>query len=506
MPWVEILPPFTSLFRERRWESAASFLAWTGILVNKHRKRQVEWVVEPEAQARVGVAIACASGSDASFYLKKEFAVSWRDRLRNAWHGFGWCASAVREAATLQALRAAGIGCPEVVALGEDGRRAFMLTRDESAMTELRAFLPTLADVERHRLADALGSELAKMHDAGFDHPDLFAKHILAARDGATIRFCILDWQRSRRRKSVPWRLRCRDLAVLDATLHEALASDRLRLRCLRGYSRYTREGYPPLRRLARQIRLAGQRLRDQLNIREIGQVPAPAKDHQFVPCCAGQLQVVRSYYEGLGGKLPAWLAGLCESDAATAASLARASSSERLSLHTWPRSGASWDMPPLAHTLFRLQRFGVRTARLLAVGCSPSRAFLLAETPASVPLAEAFAKASAVARARMLREAGAIVRQLHEAGYCLPPGESWEPRLGVTATSEIVLARVETLLRGETRWQELAPREFNRRKIRLSRTEQLRFLQGYLQRKSGQVRQSLSLSDTQARERQVIS
>ena len=58
------------------------------------------------------------------FFLKKQRAVTWRERWRNAWHGFGWCATAVREAAILQALRGAGIGCPDVVALGEDGRQS----------------------------------------------------------------------------------------------------------------------------------------------------------------------------------------------------------------------------------------------------------------------------------------------------------------------------------------------------------------------------------------------
>src|SRR6266849_1116136 len=106
----------------------------------------------------------------------------------------------------LQALRAAGIGCPEVVALGEDGRHAFVLTRDESAMTELRSLVPSLTcDEQRQQLAVTLGRELARMHDAGFDHPDLFAKHILATHDDAGFHFCILDWQRGRHRPSVSW-------------------------------------------------------------------------------------------------------------------------------------------------------------------------------------------------------------------------------------------------------------------------------------------------------------
>jgi tRNA A-37 threonylcarbamoyl transferase component Bud32 len=516
MAWFETLPRYASLFRRRGWDSASSFLSWTGILVNQHRNRQVEQVtLEPEAPARAAASLAGAAGSNVRFFLKKEYAVCWRDRFRNAWHGFGWCSTAVREAAILQALREAGIGCPEVVALGEDRRQAFVLLGDESAMTELRVFLPTLSsDEECHCLAGALGRELARMHDAGFDHPDLFAKHILVSPRGATFRFCILDWQRARRRRRVSWRLRCRDLAVLDATLHGALASARLRLRCLHAYVRAlsVQEGRP-LGRLARQIHRQAARLATNRHIREVGQLSVPASNQQFVSLQGGRLLVVRSYYEKLGGQLPGWLTRISGPDASArvyAESLQAAGShapawepgvatpergnevgavsgAEEVSLQSWPASASSREIPPLGHTLFRLQRFGVPAPRLLAVGFSAERVYLVAESATTVPLAEAFAKASVPLRARMLRQAGWIVRQIHEAGYSLPAGDAWERRLGVIrATYELFVVKFEPLLRGALPWQELAPLEFNRQKIRLSRTEQLRFLQGYLKHRRG--------------------
>jgi tRNA A-37 threonylcarbamoyl transferase component Bud32 len=518
MAWFEILPRYAALFRRRGWDSASSFLSWTGILVNRHRHRQVEQVtLEPEAPARAVASLAGAAGSEVRFFLKKESAVCWRERFRNAWHGFGWCSTAVREAAILQALREAGIGCPEVVALGEDRRQAFVLMCDESALTELRAFLPTLSsDEECRRLADALGRELARMHDAGFDHPDLFAKHILVAPRGATFRFCILDWQRARRRRAVPWRLRCRDLAVVDATLHGTLASARLRLRCLRAYVRaLSVQESRPLGRLARQIHRQAEQLRKNRKIREVGQLPVPASNQQFVSLQDGRLLVVRSYYEELGGQLPGWLTRIFEPEAPAIVyeeCLARASGSAGLSLQSWPASASSWEIPPLAHTLFRLQRFGVPAPRLLAVGFSAGRVYLLAQSAATVPLPEAFAKASVPLRARMLWQAGWIVRQIHEAGYSLPPGDAWERRLGVIrSTSELFVVKFAALLRGAVPWQELAPLEFNRQKIRLSRTEQLRFLQGYLQHRRGSdqeraARKTLFLPRAKAWERQAVS
>lgn len=485
MAWVEILPRLEPLFRRIGWESAAPFLAWTGILVNKHRDRQVEQVgFEPDAQARYPArTLACASGSE-TFFLKKEFAVSWRDRFRNAWHGFGWCSTAVREGAMLQALRQAGIGCPEVIALGEDRRQAFVLLRDHSDMIELRTFLLQATTQERNRLAVALGRELARMHDAGFDHPDLFAKHILV--DGAEARVCILDWQRARRRRTVSWRLRCRDLAALDGTLHDSLASDRLRLRCLRAYGLATRDR-KPFGRLARQIRRAAERLRENRNIREIGQLPVPPADLQFVPASDGRLLIVRSYFEQFDGRVPDWLTRLCDSESQhLLQAVPRGAGPENVWVQTWPRLQTSWDIPPLAHTLFRLARFGVPAPRLLVVGCAETYVFVLVKSAATIPFEEAFAKAAFAVRARMLLQAGSVVRQIHEAGYYLPAGDSWSRRLGVVReTGAIFLAKIDPLPRGGAAWHERGPTELNGQKIGLSRTEQLRFLHGYLRRRN---------------------
>ncbi len=514
MPWIEIMPRYQTLFGRLGWDSAAPFLEWAGILVNQHRHRQVEQVESP------GVGNTDPRGSDyltpglqsaARFFIKKESAVTWRERFRNAWHGFGWCSNSVREAAILQAARAAGVGCPAVAAFGEDESHAFVLLRDESDMVELRALLPTLtSDCERHRLADALGRELAHLHDAGFDHPDLFAKHILAAPADSSYRFCILDWARARRRPTVSWRLRCRDLAVLDATLHEALASDRLRARFLCAYLHALTDA-PPLARISRQIRRQAQRLRAQRNLREIGQRATPEADHQFVPLCEGQLLVVRSYYERCRGGLPDWLTMLPNAETQAedfCLTVACASSAEKLCLQTWPLVTPSWEIPPLAHTLFRLQRFGVRAPRLRAVGASPARVFLLSEAMATIPFDQAFAKASVTQRRQLLEQAGQLIRQVHEAGYVFPVADTWARRLGVTTHDGIVvLAQVEPLARGNAAWQELAPTEFNRQNFLLSRAEQLRFLRGYLGRRRARNEfTSKDRQDSPLRERQIAA
>jgi hypothetical protein len=168
-------------------------------------------------------------------------------------------------------------------------------------------------------------------------------------------------------------------------------------------------------------------------------------------------------------------------------------------------------DMPPIAHTLFRLHRFGVRAPRLLAVCWSDTQAHCVTRVVAGLPFDEACAKASPHRRGQLLLQAGELVRRIHDAGYALPFGENWSPRLGVDlATDEVVLRRADALERRSTPWQEFAPTELNQQKIHLSRTDRLRFLSGYLRQPRGRRRVqpllgALNMNTSAARERQAM-
>src|SRR5262249_25211091 len=92
------------------------------------------------------------------------------------------------------------------------------------------------------------------------------------------------------------------------------------------------------------------------------------------------------------------------------------------------------------------------------------------------------YAKARPRERRALVKQAGQLVRQIHEAGYHLPPGDAWARRLGVVRdTGAVLLARLEPLERTNAAWQEIAPLEFSRERLRLTRSEQLRFLRTYL-------------------------
>src|SRR5262249_36286830 len=132
---------------------------------------------------------------------------------------------------------------------------------------------------------------------------DLYSKHILV---GPGLRVCMLDWQRARKWKQVPWARRCRDLAALDATLPESLASNSLRLACLRSYLQAT--GGTSLKAWAIRIRLLSMQLQRKHRIRALRRMPLPPGSQNLVWLDGEAMCVSRSFHQEIDGKIPSWL------------------------------------------------------------------------------------------------------------------------------------------------------------------------------------------------------
>jgi tRNA A-37 threonylcarbamoyl transferase component Bud32 len=239
MRFVQINPRYRDQLGAMGLHAPEHFLALSAVIVSGHPDRNV---------ARVTL----GNGPSAlAAFLKREHRVRWRDRLASFVMGFGFVTKSQREAQLLQALEQASVGCPEWIAFGEDSQgRAFLLIRALTDAVDLRRFLQEqrgLPIKERRCFARRLGAALARLHAAGFDHPDLYAKHVFVSADGETIRF--IDWQRSRRGQTSD-RQRCRDLAALHATLADDLASATERLACLQAYVMATWQGETPAERM----------------------------------------------------------------------------------------------------------------------------------------------------------------------------------------------------------------------------------------------------------------
>ncbi len=301
--FVELAAAYRPFLRGLGLTEAGQFLSLEGSVVSGHADRDVTRLTLGTGPGAVTV------------YLKRERHVSRAVRLRSLFAGFGLASRSVREARTLQALQREGLAAPEWLAAGEDGRgRAFLVVR-AVAGAALCDFLRAGPDVpRRRRAARAVGRELARLHDAGFTHPDLYAQHVLV--DPAGERVWFLDWQRSRRGRRVGRAARRHDLAILHATLADDLAAPRERLACLRAYlpprpnaARKRRPRARLLKALVAAVAARAARLRARRrHVAEKARSAVPPQRQEWSCVEGAALCVTPELTAAWPGRPPAWL------------------------------------------------------------------------------------------------------------------------------------------------------------------------------------------------------
>jgi hypothetical protein len=364
-----------------------------------------------------------------------------------------------------------------------------------------------------------LGEALAHVHDSGFDHPDLYAKHVLV--DPRDLHVYFLDWQRSRRRSDLDWPRRFRDLAALHASLADQLATPRERCACFRAYLRATvpgRVARPFRRRMATQIEQRARRLLRHRHISEQRQSCLAVGTQRLIWLDGEALCVTPELNAALGRQPPNWLAPQALTPAhrwqqatvvvpgAPQAVLVRRRARWSLRwLWNWFRGKHLMSRElRQAGLLFRLQRYGVGTPRLLAFGQKhypPRRteSFLLTEPPPGAVALADWLKARAgqplwtaqhKQRRRLVREAASVLRRMHEArcylGSLPDGGLPLRVRDQAFCSPSVVLAAVDGL---RTRRRASLSRVANDLASVLralprdtfSRTDSLRFLLAYV-------------------------
>jgi heptose I phosphotransferase len=440
--FLEISPRYRSFFRQRGVTEIAHFLALAGKkphIVSGHPDRNV---------ARVTFE---ANGESWSAFLKREHRVTWRIRLGNALAGFGLLSRSLREARMLQTLEREGLPGPEWMAAGEDDRgRAFLLVREAPGM-ELRSVLATEKDTRRRRrIARQLGAILARLHTAGFHHPDLYANHLFL--DQANDSICLLDWQRACLRRTLSWRQRRRDLAVLHATLDDRLATAQERLLCLRMYWRISSPFGVSWRTAVREIEAQARRLLTRRHIREKRQ--PPVRPQAWICLARESLCVTPAFQERCGERLPEYLPPRIETGAAgpslwrrwpalsgTSRGLLVQRNQPKSSVRFWPRPRRSSASPEQrqAALLLRLQRHDIAAPQVLALGQRQGadgrgESFLLTQPFADTCSLEVWLASRTHRRTQLgrparrwsvLRQAGALLRRLHEASCYLNIGSA---------------------------------------------------------------------------------
>jgi tRNA A-37 threonylcarbamoyl transferase component Bud32 len=451
-PILMVNPKHAGLLREAGLTSVEDFLELPETIVSGHPNRQVSRVTLGRLGGGPGAVPA---------FLKKEHRVPWKERLANAWAGFGPVSKSLREALTLRDLPPA-VSAPEWVAAGEstDGR-AFLLVREVQGAVELRCFL----DGRRHQpgarwFAHKLGVFLAQVHDTGCFHGDLYANHVLVAPETEDV--FLVDWQRSVRCGAVSLRQRWHDLAALTATLTPELAGPRDRLACLRAYLAQSGLGDGLLRRAIAVIASIEEGMRRRRHVRAKS-LPPLQPGSQSLLCLDGSALNVTAAFRALWpSSLPHYLSwpALQQFDGESEVLLPDGGCGLLVcGRRQLPGPGRHQVTPERRRmsTLFRLQRYGIEAPQVLAVGERPlsqSQAagdvvsFLLTRPPPdTLPLGTWLAAAQHRWRQQVLGDAGVLLARLHQAGCYFrrgPDGLAVQVRPG--KSPRVVLERADGL------------------------------------------------------------
>ena len=160
----------------------------------------------------------------------------------------GW--RAARALSMGNALTAAGLGAPEVVAVARRGGAGLLVTRDAGGEDLLAAVARRRgARSDKRALLRRLGSEVARLHRAGFVHGDLVPPNVRVVGEG----FVFLDNDRTRRSRLLVRLAGRRNLVQLGRFVVPGLTlTDRMRV--LTAYA--AERGLSPCarRRLARWL------------------------------------------------------------------------------------------------------------------------------------------------------------------------------------------------------------------------------------------------------------
>lgn len=461
-------------------------------------------------------------GGELQLLIKREHGVSYKERLANLADGFGFVSKSQREAMTLSSLRAGGIEVPQWIAHGRDRSGcAFLVLRECVGAMDLRTFLSRLQSVrDRADWIKRLGRELATIHESGFDHPDLYAKHVLVREDGAP---CFIDWQRTKLRRHVNWRARLRGLARLNATIPDGCATFRERWRCLEAYLAFCRARetkVPEIRGLCRRLQAESvrisrwRRLREQIK-GQPGQMGAQVGWRDGEALC-----ITAEFEKCLGNDRPDWLvlgnlpsqpvrlqleekvtiAGLGDADLTRSRQLSCSHFLRRITGRERPSS------PELRHAgmLFRLERLGLPAPRVLAFGqrfrsFGQMESFVLRSSVDNIRAPKSWLEENtrkSDERRQLVQQAGQLLRQLHRANFYLGadrvvpfdnifavcPSASGSLRVVLNRVNLLISRRHESLDRARQDLRRLRKSPAGRR---LTRTDCLRFLLAYCEAES---------------------
>jgi heptose I phosphotransferase len=181
-----------------------------------HREATVAKGVLRE-RTTVRIDLPDADGPARSFYVKRHTPPPWKEYVKPLLRLRRPILGARNEWEAIHHFRRAGIPTMTPVALGEDGRRSFLVTEAIEGCVKLSEWLPRAGvdgsdgAVVREQIAETA----RRMHAAGLHHQDFYLTHLLVPADDARSRLYVIDLGRVRHRTRLASRWVVKDLAQL---------------------------------------------------------------------------------------------------------------------------------------------------------------------------------------------------------------------------------------------------------------------------------------------------
>lgn len=218
-----------------------------------------------------------------TLFLKKHHVRSWWTRFC-ARFGFSVGRSAAREEAmNIRRLQSAGIPCMELAGHGERLRQdglleSFLMTPELEGFTQLDDFLrdrfrglnaerPERRDPGLQRLTARVAALARQLHEAGFNHRDLYCCHFFVRwRDQGDFEIRLIDLQRVQHRRRLRRRWLVKDLAQLAYSAPRDRIKCTLKMSFIRQYFG-VRKLRPEHKRLIREILAKQQSMERKLGL-----------------------------------------------------------------------------------------------------------------------------------------------------------------------------------------------------------------------------------------------
>lgn len=292
---LAINPKYADLVAEHHLDDFEAVMAsQSGQVVGGHRRRNV---VRLELSH---------GGRTHALYLKREFRTQLKDVAAALLRGRGLMTKARREWQVLRALETQGVPCPEPLVFAQQTRptlRGYLLLA-ELPGTPLQQWVqqPRWRSDRafRREIIAALAEAVARLHQAGFDHPDLYSKHVWVSPRGDGWHVSLIDFQRTSHYRNLPLSHRWRDLAALNATLDDRWVTSSDRVFFLERYLEASHLA-DLQRAAAKAILLRDRRLKARRKVRELRQADDPDTwDQRLVRLDGQHMWMDRKYEDAL--------------------------------------------------------------------------------------------------------------------------------------------------------------------------------------------------------------